>query len=194
MRSGLADQPGRAPWISRLGSYSLLFDLAYKNLAIAARSRDTDSPNLDAIPSDLPDRFISVLDEMHKELAKRDIPLVLSTFLVKYRRGQDRATQIAKADVAFYYMPWMSIDGMLDAMDKYNEAILQYGRRSGLLVVDDREAIPPDAEHFTDCMHLGDKGADVMADRFFRALRTAGEIERLARPLHGVQNLVPPSA
>src|SRR5687768_5220954 len=184
VRSGLADQPGRAPWISGLGSYSLLFDLAYKNLAIAARSRDTDSSNLDAIPPDLPNRFISVLDEMHMELARRDVPLVLSTFLVKYRRGQDRATQIANADVAFYYMPWMSIDGMLDAMDKYNEAILQYGQRRGLLVVDDREAIPPDSEHFTDCMHLGDKGAEAMAARFFRALKTSGDIERLTRTLN----------
>ena len=26
-------------------------------------------------------------------------------------------------------MPWMSIDGMLDAMDVYNQAILDYARR-----------------------------------------------------------------
>src|SRR5688500_18306525 len=118
---------------------------------------------------------------MHMELARRDVPLVLSTFLVKYRRGQDRATQIANADVAFYYMPWMSIDGMLDAMDKYNEAILRYGRQRGLRVVDDREAIPPDAEHFTDCMHLADKGAEAMADRFFRALAASAELQRLTK-------------
>ena len=82
------------------------------------------------------------------------IPLVLSTFIVKYRRDQDRATQIANADVAFFYMPWMSIDGLLDAMDVYNDAIVKYGSRAGLLVVDDRIAIPPDTEHFSDCMHL----------------------------------------
>jgi hypothetical protein len=107
---------------------------------------------------------------MRQELSARNIPLVLSTFIVKYRRDQDRATQIANADVAFYYMPWMSIDGMLDAMDTYNRAILEYGRRTGVPVVDDREIIPPNTAHFTDCMHLSDSGNEVMAERFARFL------------------------
>ena len=65
-------------------------------------------------------------------------------------------------------MPWMSIDGMLDAMDVYNQAILDYASRAALPVVDDREAVPADAEHFSDCMHFLDKGAEAMADRFAR--------------------------
>ena len=64
-----------------------------------------------------------------------------------------------------------TIDGMLDAMDTYNAAILDYGRRAGVPVVDDRTVIPPDASHFTDCMHLSNKGNEVMADRFFRSIR-----------------------
>jgi hypothetical protein len=63
---------------------------------------------------------------------------------------------------------------MLDAMDVYNDALLKYGNREGLLVVDDRFAIPPDAEHFSDCMHLRDKGNEAMAERFARALINAG--------------------
>jgi hypothetical protein len=62
----------------------------------------------------------------------------------------------------------MSIDGMLDAMDVYNAAILDYGKRTGVPVVDDRAAIPPDTGHFTDCMHLSDRGNEAMADRFAR--------------------------
>ena len=46
-----------------------------------------------------------------------------------------------------------------------------------LPVVDDRAAIPPDAEHFTDCMHLADKGAEAMAERFFRYIRDTRMIE-----------------
>ena len=107
---------------------------------------------------------------MRAELAAKDVPFVLSTFIVKYRRSQDRATQIKNADVEFYYMPWMSIDGMLDAMDVYNQAILDYATRAGLPVVDDREAVPADADHFSDCMHFLDKGAEAMADRFARYL------------------------
>ena len=72
----------------------------------------------------------------------------------------------------------MSIDGMLDAMDTYNQAILDYAARNSLPVVDDREAVSPDAEHFSDAMHLLDKGAEAMADRFFRYLRTSAELKR----------------
>ena len=183
IREGLigADGSRQPAWSSALSKVSVLFDLAYKNLAILARSRDTARKKFDRVPPDLPSRFVGVLDQMRQELGARQIPLVLSTFIVKYRRDQDRATQIANADVAFYYMPWMSIDGMLDAMDVYNGAIVDYGKRTGVPVVDDRTAIPPDARHFTDCMHLADAGNEMMAERFARFLTTLPEVARGTR-------------
>jgi hypothetical protein len=181
IRDGLLGQDGRrqSAFTVTLSKYSVMFDLAYKNLAILARSRSSAAGRLDRIPPDLPNHFMSVLEEMRAALAPRRVPLVLSTFVVKYRRNQDRETQVANADVAFFYMPWMSIDGMLDAMDVYNQAILDYGSRAHLYVVDDREAIPPDAADFSDCMHLLDKGAEAMADRFYRYLRAAGVVDRV---------------
>jgi len=175
IKEGLIDADGsRQPaWATALSKLSLMFDLAYKNLAILARSREGGERRFDRVPADLPVRFVGVLDNMRQELAARNIPLVLSTFIVKYRRDQDRATQIANADVAFYYMPWMSIDGLLDAMDTYNQAIVDYGKRTGVPVVDDRTAIPPDAAHFTDCMHLADKGNEAMAERFYRFIHAS---------------------
>jgi len=166
-------------WVARAVSrYSLLFDLAYKNLTIlAGRRKAATNQTINSVPPDLPHHFIGTLDEMRRTLAPRNIPLVLSTFIVKFRRNQPREVQIANADVEFYYMPWMSIDGMLDAMDIYNQAILDYAARDGLPVVDDREAVPPDAEHFSDAMHFLDDGAEAMADRFFRYLRRLDELQ-----------------
>ena len=178
-RLGLTSGSRQPALVTAISKYSLMFDLAYKNLAILARSRASSAGKLDRVPPDLPTHFVSVLDEMRSTLAERNIPFLLSTFIVKYRRHQDRATQVANADVAFYYMPWMSIEGMLDAMDVYNQAILDYAKRQNLPVVDDREAIPADAQHFTDCMHLGDKGAEAMAERFARYLQTNGLVTRL---------------
>jgi lysophospholipase L1-like esterase len=179
-RGLIAPGGGRQPaWVTSVSKVSLMFDLAYKNLAIMARSRDDGAARIDDIPRNLPDRFIATLEEMRAVLAERNVPLVLSTFVVKYRRDQDRATQIANADVAFFYMPWMSIDGMLNAMDVYNEAILAYGKSRGLVVVDDRFAIPPDAEHFSDCMHLKDKGNELMAERMFNGLTSTRALEGL---------------
>ena len=170
---GLLGATGRRQpvWVSTLSRFSLMFDLAYKNLAIIARSRAQSTVTMRKIPRELPKRFIGLLDTMRTELAVRKVPMLLSTFIVKYRRDQDRATQIANADVAFYYMPWMSIEGMLDAVDVYNDAILGYGKRAGLPVVDDRNAIPADAAHFADCMHLADQGNAVMAERFSRFIQ-----------------------
>ena len=64
------------------------------------------------MPPDLPRHFIGLVDQMRQDLAARDVPLVLSTFIVKFRRNQPREMQIANADVEFYYMPWMSIDDL----------------------------------------------------------------------------------
>jgi lysophospholipase L1-like esterase len=180
--------PGNPQSLARtISNYSLLFDLTYKNLTILAGRRNAVAVRtLDSVPSDLPSHFIGQLDEMRRTLAARDIPLVLSTFIVKFRRNQPRPTQLANADVEFYYMPWMSIDGMLDAMDTYNQAILDYAARNSLPVVDDREAVSPDAEHFSDAMHLLDKGAEAMADRFFKYLRTSNELQHAIAKARGV--------
>jgi GDSL-like lipase/acylhydrolase family protein len=176
VREGLVQRVGRSPVATSLSKYSLLFDLTSKNLAILSRSRGTSAGTLDRVPGDLPNHFVSVLDQMRASLAGPHVTFVLSTFLPKYRRNQDRPTQVANADVAFYYMPWMSIDGMLDAMDVYNQAILDYGQRAHIPVVDDRDAVPADAVHYADCMHLTDAGADAMAQRFFRYLRNSGTL------------------
>jgi hypothetical protein len=69
---------------------------------------------------------------------------------------------------------------MLNAIDVYNQAILDYGKSQGLLVVDDRDAIPADDANFADCMHLADKGNEAMAQRFFGAFQAAGLDEQLA--------------
>jgi lysophospholipase L1-like esterase len=182
---------GNAQSVARtISSYSLLFDLTYKNLTILAgrRKATTAAQTIDAVPADLPNHFIAQLDEMRRTLAARGTPLVLSTFIVKFRRNQPREMQAANADVEFYYMPWMSIDGMLDAMDIYNQAILEYAARNGLPVVDDREAVPPDAEHFSDAMHFVDKGAEAMADRFFRYLRTSTELHHAIAKARAAQD------
>jgi hypothetical protein len=178
-REGLTKETTPPELARTLSRYSLLFDLFYKNVVIITGGRADSGRTIDRVPSSLPERFVGVLDEMREELAHRDIPLVLSTFLVKYRRDQDRPTQTANADVAFFYMPWMSIDGMLHAMDTYNDAILAFAARHGLPVVDDRVAVPADDEHFVDCMHLSDRGADAMSQRFFRFLAESGLVDRL---------------
>ncbi len=184
-QSGMADDSFRTSPLGMLARYSLLADLVQKNAIILMGGRSQGAKTMSSVPRDLPHHFLSVIEQMRQDVSRKNIPMMLSTFVVKYRRNQDRATQVANADVAFYYMPWMSIEGLLDAMDVYNAAILDYASEHQLPAVDDRDSIPPDAEHFTDCMHLADKGAEAMADRFLRGMRTGGLVDRLIAKAHG---------
>lgn len=195
-REGLIaeDEGFQSGFVKTLSRYSLLFDLVHKNTKILFGARESSAGRLDAVPDELPNRFVGELAALNETLASRKIPLVLSCFVVKYRRDQDRETQIANADIAFYYMPWMAIDGMFDAMDTYNAAILELGRSKNLPVVDDRDAVPPDAEQFADCVHFTDAGCKRMAVRFFRFFDTSklldpiverARVHRDAHPAHG---------
>jgi lysophospholipase L1-like esterase len=173
-------QSFRSPFSKLLAEHSLFYDLATKNLAVLFSRSDSKSEKLSELPSDLPRRFIEKLGEFHDALSERGIPLVLSTQLVKYRRDQPRAVQLANADVAFYYMSWMSIDALLDGMDLYNEAIVRFANDREIPVVKETASIPADAKHFVDFIHLADAGCDKMAKRFDTILFENGTLASIA--------------
>jgi lysophospholipase L1-like esterase len=164
--------------VRALSQYSLLFDLAYKNGRILLSRSDTPAGKLSSVPAELPARFIGEIAKMHDLLRRNRIQFVLSTYLVKYRRTQDRATQIANANVSFYYMPWMTIDGLLDGMDRYNEAIVAFASSQGIPVVTDREGVPADDAHYVDWAHMTDRGNASMAERFRHFFVEQGLITR----------------
>jgi len=67
-------------------------------------------------------------------------------------------------------MHWMSIDDLLAGIDSYNQAIVRYARSHGVPVVEEITSIPPDSQHFVDCIHLSDRGCALMADRMLPCL------------------------
>jgi lysophospholipase L1-like esterase len=156
---------------------SLLFDLLYMNYEIRSARTDSRAGKLTSLPRDMTASFEAKLERLRRTLEARRIPLVLSTFQVKYRHGQARDAQIRNADVSFFYMPWMTIDALLEGIDRYNDAIVAFARAHGLVVAADRDAVPADAEHFADCMHFHDPGCTVMARRFAQLLERSGILE-----------------
>ena len=160
--------------IAFLTRISLLADLALKNIRIIRAMKEDDAGKLESLPEDLPAGFVAKLGEARDLLQTRGIPMALSTFVVKYRPEQERDEQIVNANVAFYYMPWMSIDLLLDAMKRYNDAIVDFAHARDVPVLTDTDSIPADDEHFADCMHLTDAGCRRMAQRFFEFLEGEG--------------------
>jgi hypothetical protein len=150
-------------------------------------ARNATAAKLGELPPNLPDRYIGTLDEMRQTLADQGIDFVLSTFLVKYRRDQPRATQTANASIAFFYMPWLTIEGLLDGTDLYNEALVDYAASRNVPLVDDRDAVPGDDRHFADWAHFADEGTLKQAQRFARFL----EDERIVQRAIERRNLSP---
>jgi lysophospholipase L1-like esterase len=167
----IADESGRQSGVIRfLSDKSLLFNLVSRNLALAFANHDSNAGRLNSLPPDLPEHFIAQLRAMHELLSANKIPFVLSRFLVKFRRTQPRATEIANAQFAVFYLPWLSLDALLDGFDLYNNAIMQFAHASGIPVVEDDDAVPGDADHYVDHVHFSDAGCKAMAERFDRFL------------------------
>ena len=57
-------------------------------------------------------------------MSKSVAPIVaLATFSNKFRREQTPEEQIAAANTAIYYMPYMNVEGLLRAFEEYNRVI-----------------------------------------------------------------------
>lgn len=164
------------PAIRCLTQYSLLADLAYKNL----NSRSNASARkLRELPDDLPARFIGQVGRVHTVARERDIPVVLSTFLTHYRRAQSPEDQRSAAGPAFYYMPWMSMECLLGAVDQYNAALIEFAEAEGVPIIRETDSIPGDSTHFVDHIHLTDAGCERMAQRFADFLQEQQIVDRV---------------
>ncbi len=182
MARGLIDDgAGRQSALSQyLSQKSMLYYLVYRNVAILSGKEGSANGRLNDLPPDLPKKFVAHLQEMHGLLAAKGIPLVLSRFLLRFRRSQPRDEQLENATIAFTYMPWMSLDSMLDGFDLYNDATEQFARTHSIPYVNDDESVPGDAVHYVDHVHFSDAGCRAMAERFAQFLTENGILDSAA--------------
>lgn len=162
-----------------LARWSLTVDLVHKNTRILLSQADATQGKLEELPDDLTRTYVEELGQIHTMVKNRGVSLVLATFIVKYRRDQSPEQQVKNADIAFYYMPWMRMEHLVRGIDLYNDALLTFGRDYAIPVVDDRECVPPDAEHFVDCMHFTRAGCSIMARRMATFLQKEGLLQRV---------------
>ena len=64
------DSRSQSAMVAALSKYSLMFDLAFKNAAILTRGGESAEPRINEVPRDLPNRFISVLEQMRSDEAE----------------------------------------------------------------------------------------------------------------------------
>jgi lysophospholipase L1-like esterase len=175
-REGLYE--GEADRPSALAHVSSAWALVEKNLAIRRRSA-ANGPRLVYNADSLARPFESRLVELLRE-GQRTAPLTaIATFSHKVRRDQPAEAQRQASLSSLYYMPYMSIPGLLDGWDAYNQAIRAAARETGSILIEGDETIPGDDAHFADSVHFLDPGSAKMADRVARALIASPEFNRL---------------
>jgi lysophospholipase L1-like esterase len=166
-------------WLSR---YSLLVYLVEVNLNVAqnqeaaktaTRKLALDLPRLEA-------PFRAELGEL-VAAAQAVAPVVaVATFATQFRPGQPEAQQLAAAGTSLYYMPYMSMEGLLAGFAAYNGVIREVARERGALLVEAADAVPGDAAHFRDAVHFTDRGSAAMARAVGDALVAAPALRALA--------------
>lgn len=131
-------------------------------------------PRLHDVPPEVAAPFRAELEELERLLAEREIPLVISLFLPRYRRQQPVTLLADNVSHARYYAPWLDEEGWLTAMDVYNQVLREVGREHGLVVVDAAEQVPGDGEHYFDSIHFSDQGCLALARRLAETLDQSG--------------------
>lgn len=160
-------------WLVR---HSVLFEKLWKNIEIVRLQRVAFQPeghlqfDAAALARAFEDRLVRFIDGS-KAIVDA---VVLATPLMRLDANQTKDEQTEAAGPSLYYMPYMSIPGLVAGRSAYREAIVRVARRTGTDLVEAADRVLKDSAHYADSAHLTVKGGAVMA-----AAMTA---ELLARP------------
>ena len=97
--------------------------------------------------------------------------VALVTYATRLRRSMSASERKAAAATSLYYMPYMTPTTLLDSFDAYNRVIRDVAKEENAALIEAATAIPGDERHFTDSVHLNDRGSAVMADIVSKSLR-----------------------
>jgi lysophospholipase L1-like esterase len=175
----IGDTRGEAS--SWLSGYSLLWNLAEKNLRIwlAQRKAERNAGRLEVDAASLGGGFRGDLLALVRGAQKESRVVAVATFATRLRRGQGDEEQLQAAASALYYMPFMTPRGLIGAYERYNQVIREVASETGALLIDGETAIPGDARHFADSVHFTDAGSRAMATRVSSALGGSAEVRAL---------------
>jgi amino acid adenylation domain-containing protein len=178
---GLHHGPHFVP--SAWAKHSRGFATLEKNAAIFARlvRAQFSRGKLHVSPTDLTEGFETRLEQLVRLCQRHCSVVALVTSVPRLRRTQTRLQRARGAVTNVFFMPYMSIDGILDAYDAYDGAIRRVGSRTGALVIEANDAVPGDGAHFIDSNHFSDAGSRRMAACVADALKQHPVMRALVR-------------
>lgn len=168
-RGLLTSRPDEGSWPGR---YSMTWFLIEKNLTVRRRQAATANPEGKLIvdPRELSRGFEQRLMDLVTGSQEVAPVVAVGVFAPRLRRGQPLDEQRMAAITAAYYMPYLTIEGLIQGYEEYNRVIRGVARSRGAVLVETESAIPPDVVHYTDSVHFTDAGSLKMAERVSKAL------------------------
>jgi hypothetical protein len=166
---------------SFLARWSLVWFLIEKNWQIVMRQKAADkgAGRLVFDPQTLSSGFHTRLRAL-VEASEQVAPVVaVATFAHKFRREQSHEEQLRAANISLYYMPSMTIEGLLKGFEEYNRVIREVAQETGAILIEGEHTIPGDDLHFNDSIHFKDAGAILMAQRVTKTLMQSELLKKL---------------
>jgi lysophospholipase L1-like esterase len=163
---------GRLDETSWLGEYSALWFLLEKNWTVWRRQNAArrGEGRLQFSAEELSRGFESRLEELVVEAAGTAPVVAIATFSHRIRHEQSDEEKILASSTSLYYMPYMSVEGLLRGFDEYNRVIRTVAERTGSILIGGENRIPGDGEHFVDSVHFTVEGSRKMSERVTTAL------------------------
>lgn len=164
-----------------LSNYSLLAHLVEMNLRIMRNQRNSKAAigTLEVDAEKLAAPFRQDLTRLVEVSKQTSAIVVLVTFSSQMRKEQPADQKLSAAASSLYYMPYMSVDGLIEAFEKYNDVIRDVAKESGVLMMDAEDAVPGDSIHFNDSVHFTDVGSRMMAEYVAKGLLESDQFLKL---------------
>lgn len=172
---------GKAEDPTFLARISLFWYLAEKNFQILLRQKAASGgvARLRFDPQSLAEGFRERIAELVDASMTSARVVALCIYPHKVRREQSYNERLRTANTSLYYMPYMSVDGILDGFGAYNRVIRNVASEKNIILAGNEYAIPGDDLHFVDSVHFTDLGSQIMATEVFDALVEAKEFREL---------------
>jgi lysophospholipase L1-like esterase len=170
--------------LSWLSQYSMLSYLVEKNLLVLQLQSQVEETTGRLLLT--PDIVESIVAPFRRDLtelirsSQRVAPLVaVVTFAARIRANQTAEEQSAAAVTSLYYMPYMTVAGLIEAFAAYNDTISDVTTNLDALLIAQDSTIPGDGDHYVDSVHFTDLGSRAMARRVTDGLVGSAKFQQL---------------
>ncbi len=170
----------RAPVSQFLEEHSLLLNVLKVN-STPLTARLLSPRRHDSLDQSGIDRYADRLATLIHECRAHGWRAILCTAPRSFGDPSAPSDQFDLAASSLTNNPALTLAGLNDAFDRYNEAVRDVARRTDTPLIDLDRAVPRRADYFTDAIHLNDAGHQLVGQTVAMEIRRLIESQAVAR-------------